>query len=419
MGLTEQEGPHLVLVLGVHRSGTSLMTAGLTALGCDMGRFANRGNHENPMGFFEHPAARKLNDRLMAARGTSWTNWAYDATTDGLDALADWQDQAEETLRSSFQGPGPFVLKDPRISTLLPFWEATLARMGWRVSRVLMLRDPLEVADSQARRAMTNPVFHAMLRHGQGMAALWATTMRVVLASLPDDRTLLVGHAVLHEHPDGTLRACADFLDLTPPPGAIEAFTRDFLDPALRRARGGAAPGAGWPGLAAGLFQALRPGATPRLLPMAEAREVLRRQDQLAALMPFLQPMALSLGDAAAALAEVRQELAGLDRLLLCLAGATDRGPATPAVTQALAALVAQREAWPERPALLVLAARLHERVGDVAAAEAAWRDLAALQPQAAAPLRGLAQLLRRAGRFEEAEALGAELARRLAGGAV
>ncbi len=412
MGLTAHAEPHLVLVLGVHRSGTSLITAGIAALGCDLGRFANRGNPENPKGFFEHPAVREVNDRLMAARGTSWSNWAYDATADGLARLIAWQDQAEAALRGAFQGPGPFVLKDPRISTLLPFWEATLARMGWRVSRVMILRDPMEVADSQSRRAAANPKGHAMLREGEGMAALWATTMRTVLASLPDDRTLLVGHATLNDAPEATLRACADFLGLTPPPRAIEAFARDFLDPALRRARGGAAPGAGWPGLAAELFQALRPDVTPRILPQAEAREVLRSQVQLARLMPFLPPVAMSLDHAASALAEARQELAELHRLLRILADAAGQGPATRAVKRALVALATQRDAWPARPALLVMAAHLHERAGELPAAEAAWRELVALQPRAKAPLRGLARLLHRLDRLEELQAIQERLAR-------
>lgn len=391
--------PHLVLVLGVHRSGTSLMTAGLQAIGCDMGHFANPGSHENPKGFFEHPAPRALNDRLMAARGTSWSNWAYDATADGLEALTEWQDEAAALLRQCFDGPGPFVLKDPRISTLLPFWEATLSRMGWRVSRVLMLRDPAEVAESQARRAAASPEFHAMLRHGEGMAALWATTMRTVLASLPDDRTLLVGTQGLHARPEATLRACADFLGLTPPGGAVEGFARDFLDPSLHRARGGGKPGRGWPALAAALFQDLRPEATPRPLPQAEAREVLRRLPQLEAMMPFLPPMARSLDDAAVALAKARAEAAALRALLGTLPGIIGQGPANPATAEALAALAPLRQARPDDPALLTLEARLRERAGELAAAEALWRRLAALRPASPQPPAALARLRRRATR--------------------
>ncbi|WP_206932904.1 sulfotransferase family protein [Roseococcus thiosulfatophilus] len=391
--------PHLVLVLGVHRSGTSLMTAGLQALGCDMGHFAAPSNDENPKGFFEHPAPRALNDRLMAAQGTSWSNWAYDATADGLEALIAWQDEAAAILRDSFQGPGPFVLKDPRISTLLPFWEATLSRMGWRVSRVLLLRDPAEVAESQARRAAANPDFHAMLRHGEGMAALWATTMRTVLASLPDDRTLLVGTERLRARPEATLRECADFLGIAPPAGVVEGFARDFLDPSLHRARGGAEPGPGWPALAAALFQALRPGATPRPLPQAEARQVLRGQPQLGTLLPFLPPMARSLDDAAGALATARAEAAALHALLDTLSGTIGQGPAMPATAEALAALAPLRQERPDDPALLALEARLRERLGELAAAEALWRRLAALRPASPLPSAALARLRRRARR--------------------
>lgn len=410
--------PHLVLVLGVHRSGTSLMTAGLQAIGCDMGHFPNPGSDENPKGFFEHPAPRALNDRLMAARGTSWSNWAYDAIADGLEALTAWQDEAATILHDSFQGPGPFVLKDPRISTVLPFWEAALARMGWRVSRILLLRDPAEVAQSQARRAAANPDFHAMLRHGEGMAALWATTMRTVLASLPDDRTLLVGTEGLYTRPEATLQACARFLGLTPPGGAVKGFARDFLDPSLHRARGGASPGPGWPALAAALFQDLRPEATPRPLPRSEAREVLRRQLPLDALLPFLPPLARSLDDAGAALAKARKEMAELRALLGILSGTIGQGPANQATAEALAALAPLREERPDHPALLTLEARLRERVGEMAAAEALWRRLAALRPASPLPPAALAKLKRRAKRRAGAAVTGAEPARRGTGGA-
>jgi hypothetical protein len=357
----------------------------------------------------------------MRARGTNWSNWAYDAMADGLQGLASEQEEATAILRECFQGSGPFVLKDPRISTLLPFWEATLARMGWRVSRVLVLRDPAEVAVSQVRRAAVNPDFHRMLRDADGMAALWATTMRTILSTLPDDRTLLVAHSALLARPLDTLEACGAFLGLSPPPGALPGFVTEFLDPSLHRARANGPIQPGWPRLAADVFAALRPEATPRPLPRAEARAVLAAHPALVALMHFLPPVARGLGEASAALADARiieakarRDLAAIYAAFGPLADALAKGPATPAVARALEALGPLRQASPDRPALLVLAARLHERAGQAAEAEALWRRVATLLPQAPFPLRALALLLRHGRRDAEAEAVEAELARRL-----
>jgi hypothetical protein len=244
--------------------------------------------------------------------------------------------------------------------------------------------------------------------------------MRTLLASLPDDRTLLVGTRRLHANPKEALEACASFLDLTPPPGAIEGFATEFLDPGLHRARPEGAPGPGWPQLAAELFAALRPEATPRPFPGSEARALLSAQQRLDALMPFLRPAARGLNDAGAGAKEAQQELKRaheeLDGLYACfypLSAVVMEGPVTPAITRALGALEGPLGAAPEQPALLTLAARLHERAGDAAAAEVLWRRLATLLPQVPFPLRGLARVLRRTQRPEEAAQVEAELAQR------
>ena len=67
------------LILGVHRSGTSLLTQGLVAAGAVVGEFADIRDPDNPDGYLEHPEVRVFNDRLLAVLGASWDNWGFRA----------------------------------------------------------------------------------------------------------------------------------------------------------------------------------------------------------------------------------------------------------------------------------------------------------------------------------------------------
>lgn len=88
--------PLLTLILGVHRSGTSLLTRGLIAAGAQAGDFTDIQDPDNPEGYAEHPAVRRFNDRLLAHLGAAWDNWGFQASTVDFDApaLAPWRDAA-------------------------------------------------------------------------------------------------------------------------------------------------------------------------------------------------------------------------------------------------------------------------------------------------------------------------------------
>jgi O-antigen biosynthesis protein len=64
----------LIVVLGPHRSGTSLCTAALESLGAQLCLPEYYTNEENPRGFFEHPDIVHFNDRLLTYLGGAWDN---------------------------------------------------------------------------------------------------------------------------------------------------------------------------------------------------------------------------------------------------------------------------------------------------------------------------------------------------------
>ena len=173
----------MTLVLGVHRSGTSLLTAGLQAIGLDLGELQDQRDSDNPKGYHENPAVRAFNDRLLRALGSSWDDAAFEAMQAGLDGSAwgEWRRRAADLLRAEYGRHGAFALKDPRITQLLPFWTTVLDELGWDQRHVLILRHPDEVVESQMRRAERGSATHARMNTPQAMYALgtavqnWAT----------------------------------------------------------------------------------------------------------------------------------------------------------------------------------------------------------------------------------------------------
>ncbi len=98
---------------------------------------------DNPGGFFELKAVVNLNTELLDWLGGSWD--CPPVPPDG------WMDESEveayltraHGLMASSLGSDHFVLKDPRMALLLPFWRRALLD---HCCAVMIVRDPVEVA---------------------------------------------------------------------------------------------------------------------------------------------------------------------------------------------------------------------------------------------------------------------------------
>jgi hypothetical protein len=134
----------------MHRSGTSVLTHLLAAMGCHAGppESLQPGDAANPRGYWESRAAWALDEEVLAALGASW--WQV-ADLD-LDALAPGErerfDARARAIAGELDAHRPWVIKEPRMSVLLPLWRPALASPAF----AFVHRDPLEVARSlQAR----------------------------------------------------------------------------------------------------------------------------------------------------------------------------------------------------------------------------------------------------------------------------
>lgn len=209
------------------------------------------------------------------------------------------RDEAAAILTAAFTGLGPFVLKDPRCTTLAPFWERVVPQAGFALRRILIIRDPAEVAESQRQRVARRPHEFPVIAESEPMTALWAVTMWECLQALSDDSTLLVSHADLLADPTATLTAAAAFVGLPPAEAAVARFVAEGIRPDLYRAR---LPPADplvqegvWMQAARALFADLMQGDLPRPLTAARARAHAAAQSRIAALMPGLPAVQASI----------------------------------------------------------------------------------------------------------------------------
>jgi hypothetical protein len=151
-----------ILVLGMHRSGTSCIAGMLAAGGLASAGDAVR-NWDNARGHHENLDAVRLNEAVLAYSGGHWLSQPAQLRWTEAHAAA-----RDRLLTAELDGR-PSLLKDPRTLLVLPFWRAS--RVPFQVIGVV--RHPLAVARSlESWRGMP-------LQEG---VALWAAHNRALEA---------------------------------------------------------------------------------------------------------------------------------------------------------------------------------------------------------------------------------------------
>ncbi|MFE6684872.1 sulfotransferase family protein [Streptomyces sp. NPDC057743] len=217
-----------VLVLGMHRSGTSAVTRAVNLLGvptCVPSDLTPAGLG-NQRGHWESRSLVQFNNALLNALGrSSWCPPPLDAWAGGPH-LPDLPPERARRLLERLHPTPQWVWKDPRTSLTLPFWLAALHDLP--LALVLCVRDPLEVAASLRRRDGT-PWKVAL--------CMWERYLRHALAAAAGRPVLVTRYETLLADPVKWARTAEGFLA---PLGAritwrpeLPEELRAFVDPAL------------------------------------------------------------------------------------------------------------------------------------------------------------------------------------------
>jgi hypothetical protein len=139
-----------LVILGMHRSGTSLVAELINAFGVYAGQPDELPPPDmfNPTGFWEHNEAVRIDQDILAELGGSWCDVAgVDVSLLSDPARAGFLKRIRK-VAGSLQQHAPFLLKDPRMSILFGIWREGLTNPIC----IIVWRDPLAVARSVAHR---------------------------------------------------------------------------------------------------------------------------------------------------------------------------------------------------------------------------------------------------------------------------
>ncbi len=143
---------HVLLVLGCHRSGTSLIARSLECLGAELGPEAKWSGPDNP-DFAEDQDVLAINKSLMAHIGSDWGSpRPLDWSPLGAMLASESNRQVRALIAERLTRYPLWALKEPRLCRLLPFWKPIFYALGCKVSIVHAIRHPMAVARSLERR---------------------------------------------------------------------------------------------------------------------------------------------------------------------------------------------------------------------------------------------------------------------------
>jgi hypothetical protein len=153
--MVDQRRP-IVVILGMHRSGTSLCSHVLSALGVDMADTVAARNSEetapdNPKGHWERWEIVDFHDRILGLLNRPYAGIGHDFVF----PVAWWADPRVASVRREIMaflerrmGNGQFGFKDPRTVRLLPIWHQIFADLKLAPKIVYCIRNPAQVARS-------------------------------------------------------------------------------------------------------------------------------------------------------------------------------------------------------------------------------------------------------------------------------
>ncbi len=134
----------ILVVTGMHRSGTSFTASLLQSAGLDIGQKLIEPDRGNIRGFFESVEFVEFHEMVLRSQGLNDVGWTLQGKIDVQDQYVE---KAQEIISKSSRSP-MWGWKDPRTTLFLDFWGDLLPNAKF----LLIYRSPWEVVDSLYRR---------------------------------------------------------------------------------------------------------------------------------------------------------------------------------------------------------------------------------------------------------------------------
>jgi GT2 family glycosyltransferase/glycosyltransferase involved in cell wall biosynthesis len=229
---TRPHSSDVIVILGMHRAGTSLCGRILQGLGADFGGALLSPRPDNPEGLFEHPGIVRLStgiNALLNRRLTSPTGTLpFPEGWGELPEVAEHRRSLARLLLDEMaRAKSTFAFKDPNTVRILPLWQAIFAEHGITPRYVVTIRSPRPVALSLARRDRITPALGELL---------WAVHYADAIRYLDGRLNCVVSFDGWFERPEQQVERVARALGLGPPGdrAALAGEIKTLVRPDLR-----------------------------------------------------------------------------------------------------------------------------------------------------------------------------------------
>lgn len=194
-----------VIVLGMHRSGTSAVAGVLSTIGVDFGNDLLLADSDNPRGYFENKNIVHIQNSLLNQAGYSWSSPVDKDESIILPDVNVYEKFKSIIINDYSTSSTLFGFKDPRTSMFLSGWLKVLESLNVEPKFVICFRSPHSVISSLNRRDKINPL-HAEL--------LWLLEYSRIVSRLDEYKHVLVNYDDFINHPVNIINKMNITLDL-------------------------------------------------------------------------------------------------------------------------------------------------------------------------------------------------------------
>ncbi len=144
----------LVVILGMHRSGTSLLAQLCRCMGAYLGEEEELlgASLGNPDGHFENLEIMQINNNILRFCHKEWYSLEKIDPDDNSPQIKKETERIKDVMYKLFAKSNIAVIKEPRMSVLLPLWHKVLDELHIEIHYIWIFRNPLEVMESLQKR---------------------------------------------------------------------------------------------------------------------------------------------------------------------------------------------------------------------------------------------------------------------------
>ncbi len=212
-----------IIVTGMHRSGTSLLTSILYKAGISPGEDAQffSPRPDNPKGYYERKDVWEINEKILKAAQSKWYDILH-FDPEKIEIPKETKKEIEKVVNKL--NPSPWAIKDPRFSVTLSIWKEFIESP----TVIWCIRNPLEVAISLNKRDRF-PI--------QFSLALWHIYNLYLAETIEPEKTIIVDYLQMITAPEETITSLLEHIKSIEGTDIQEPKLSEIVDKTLYRSK--------------------------------------------------------------------------------------------------------------------------------------------------------------------------------------